>query len=95
MSRTPGWMGSPKYCVGGACALQWGMPRDPFNREKYHQGALGRQKGGRGIFRTLSEGSISDGSGKLAPSANVEFTLKRLRDPIEADRSLRGLRLGL
>jgi hypothetical protein len=45
------------------------MPRDPFVREKIHQGAHGRQKAGRGLFRPLPKRPVPDRSRELAPSA--------------------------
>src|SRR6266436_6710865 len=61
------------------------MPRDPFVREKIHQGAHGRQKAGRGIFRPLPKNRYQTEveSWRHLQSQNIEFTMKRLREPIE------------
>jgi hypothetical protein len=48
-----------------------------------HQGALDRQKGGRGVFRALPKRPTEVESWRNLQSFNIEFTMKRLRDPIE------------
>jgi len=51
-----------------------------------HQGAHGRQETGRGIFRTLPEGSVSDRGRELAQSAVVQHRIYT-ETPTRADRS--------
>jgi hypothetical protein len=61
------------------------MPKDPFIREKFTRERLGRQKGGRGIFRTIPEGPISDRGRKLAQSAVGKYRIHH-EAPARPDR---------
>jgi hypothetical protein len=55
----------------------------PIYPREVHQGAHGRQKAGCGIFPTLPEGTVPVESWRHLQSENIEFTMKRLREPIE------------
>lgn len=65
------------------------MTKDPFIREKFTREQTAARKF-EGIFRTLPEGPLSNRSRKLARTSivNIEFTMKRLREPLE-DSGLR------
>jgi len=67
--------------------MTWfGMPKDPFIPREVHQTTPSREEARRGLLRALPEGSIPDRDRELAPSAigHIEFTLKRLREPIDS-----------
>ena len=56
----------------------------PLHPREVHQRAHSRQEAREGIFPALSEGPISDRGRELArpPIINIEFTMKRLREPL-------------
>jgi hypothetical protein len=60
------------------------MPRDPFVREKFTR-AHGRPQARCGRLSALPQGPLSAEveSWRLQQSQNIEFTMKRLREPIE------------
>jgi hypothetical protein len=63
--------------IGGImCVCRSHPPPDterPLHSRKIHQGALGGQKAGRGIFRALPEGPLPNGSRELAPPAIAKY----------------------
>jgi hypothetical protein len=63
-----------------------GMPRDPFIREKFTRELSAARKLARDYFqRFLKERYQTEvESWRHLQSQNYEFTMKRLRDPIEA-----------
>jgi hypothetical protein len=61
------------------------MPADPFIREKFTRAHSVRPEARQGIFREISEGSLPDEveSWRKLQSDNIEFTMKRLREPLK------------
>src|SRR5712672_3396715 len=72
-------------CLPAQIALQWRMPRDPFIREKFTRLRISARKLAAEYFerfpkrRYLTEIE----SWRHLQSDNVEFTMKRLRDPVD------------
>ena len=60
------------------------MPRDPFIREKFTRERI-RQEVGRGIFQRFPKERYQTEveSWRHLQSQNIEFAMKRLREPIE------------
>ncbi len=72
-------------CSKGAAALQWRMPKDPFIREKFTREQTAARKLATEYFRRFPKDRYQTEveSWRNLQSANIEFTMKRLRDPIE------------
>ena len=78
---------SPRWtiCLLSQTALQWRMSKDPFVREKFTREWTAARKLAaeyferfpKDVYRTEVE------SWRHLQSQNIEFTLKRLREPIE------------
>jgi hypothetical protein len=61
------------------------MPQDPFIREKFtRERTAARQLAVEYFRRSKDRYQTEDESWRNLQSANIEFTMKRLRDPIEA-----------
>ena len=62
------------------------MPRDPFIREKFTREQAAARKLATEYFRRFPKDRYQTEveSWRNLQSANIEFTMKRLRDPIEA-----------
>jgi hypothetical protein len=65
------------------------MPRDPFIREKFTREQSFDRKLAKEYFERFPKDQYRTEveSWRNLQSANIEFTMKRLRDPIKADRS--------
>ena len=63
------------------------MPRDPFLREKFtRERTAARRLAAEYFQRFPKERYQTEVEGwRLLQSANIEFTMKRLREPIEGD----------
>jgi hypothetical protein len=63
------------------------MPRDPFIREKFTRERSAARKQAEEYFERYPKDRYQTEveSWRLLQSANIEFTMKRLRDPVEAD----------
>ena len=61
------------------------MPRDPFIREKFTREHSGARKLATEYFRRFPKDRYQTEfeSRRNLQSANIEFTMKRLREPIE------------
>jgi hypothetical protein len=57
------------------------MLKDPFIREKFTRERTAAKKLAAEYFERF--GPVQDRGRELAQSANIEFTMKRLREPIE------------
>jgi hypothetical protein len=68
-------------------ALQWRLPRDPFIREKFTREQSFTRKLVQEYFERYPKDRYqTEVEGWRKPqSFNIEFTMKRLRDPIEAE----------
>jgi hypothetical protein len=62
------------------------MPRDPFIREKFTRERSAARKVAKEYFELFPKDRYQTEveSWRNLQSANIEFTMKRLRDPIEA-----------
>ena len=62
------------------------MPRDPYIREKFTREQTAARKLATEYFRRFPKDRYQTEveSWRNLQSANIEFTMKRLRDPIEA-----------
>jgi hypothetical protein len=60
------------------------MPQDPFIREKFTRERTAAQKLAREYFQRFPKDRYQTEveSWRLLQSANIEFTMKRLREPI-------------
>jgi hypothetical protein len=74
-------------CLPARVALQWDMPRDPFIREKFTREHTAARKLATEYFRRFPKDQYQTEveSWRNLQSANIEFTMKRLREPIEVD----------
>ena len=65
--------------------LQWRMPRDPFIREKFTRERSAARQLAVEYFRRFPKDRYQTEveSWRNLQSANIEFTMKRLREPIE------------
>ena len=72
-------------CPTRAVALQWRMPRDPLFREKFTKERSAARKLAQEYFERYPKDRYQTEveSWRNLQSANIEFTMKRLRDPIE------------
>jgi hypothetical protein len=70
------------------------MPRDPFIREKFTKEQTAARKFAKEYFERYPKDRYQTEveSWRHLQSANIEFTMKRLREPIEADHQARRLR---
>jgi hypothetical protein len=61
------------------------MPQRPVRPREIHPGAHGRQEVGRGIFQRFPKERYRTEveSWRHLQPQNIEFTMKRLREPIE------------
>ena len=60
------------------------MPRDPFVREKFTKERTAARKLAVEYFERFPKERYQTGGRGLARTAIIEFTMKRLREPIEA-----------
>jgi hypothetical protein len=74
-------------CLSALAALQWRTPRDPLVREKFTRGQSFARKLAQEYFERFPKDRYQTEveSWRQLQSFNVEFTMKRLREPIEAD----------
>jgi hypothetical protein len=63
------------------------MPKDPFIREKFTRERSAARKFAQEYFERYPKDRYQTEveSWRRLQSANIEFTMKRLREPIEAD----------
>ena len=63
------------------------MPRDPFVREKFTKERSAARRAIRGYFKRYPNEQFKTEveSWRLLQSQNIEFTVKRLREPIQGD----------
>ena len=63
------------------------MPKDPFVRDKFTKERSAARKFAQEYFQRFPKDRYQTEveSWRNLQSANIEFTMKRLRDPIEAD----------
>ena len=67
------------------------MPRDPFVREKFTRERLDRQQGSTGIFQVSKEQFQTElETWRYLPSQTIEYTMKRLIEPIEMPEKAKG-----
>jgi len=68
-------------------ALQWRMPDDPFVREKFTKERSAARRAIREYFKRFPNKRYQTElvRWRHLQSQNFEFTMKRLREPIEAD----------
>jgi hypothetical protein len=71
-------------CVAGCAALQWHMSRNPFIREKFTREQTAAPKFAKEYFQRFPKDRYRTEveSWRHLQSANIEFTMKRLREPI-------------
>jgi hypothetical protein len=63
------------------------LPRDPFIREKFTKERSAAKTFAKGYFERYPKDRYQTAveSWRNLQSANIEFTMKRLREPVEAD----------
>jgi hypothetical protein len=73
-------------CLSALAALQWRVPRDPFIRAKFTREQSFARKLAQEYFERYPKDRYETEveSWRKLQSFNIEFTIKRLRDPIEA-----------
>jgi hypothetical protein len=73
-------------CLPAPPALQWRMPRDPFVREKFTRLRITAKKVAAEYFERFPKERFQTEveSWRHLQSDNIEFTMKRLREPIDA-----------
>src|ERR1700676_5318490 len=72
-------------CLSASAALQWRMPRDPYIREKFTRLRItARKLAAEYLERFPKDRYLTEiESWRHLQSDNIEFTMKRLREPVD------------
>ncbi len=76
---------TPAASLPARSARWWRAPKDPFIREKFAREQTAARKLAKEYFRRFPKDRYQTEveSWRNLQSANIEFTMKRLREPIE------------